>query len=425
MKRIALVVCCVLLASMGWANTERKYDYPISNRYKATVVGTPMMYVAPVPMKIKVKNMSLKVFKDRKTPKIFWYSDKLKYSLAYQKERAPLIFIIAGTGAAYDSSKMKYLQRAFFQAGFHVISVTSPTHINFIVNASTSMVPGRIVEDSEDLYRVMELSYEQVKGKIDVSEFCLTGYSLGASQAAFVSKLDEERKSFNFKKVLMINPPVNLFNSMEILDNMLVENIPGGLDNMEAFLDRFFQGLSVYYKENNKIDFSDPDLLYDMYNRFHPKDTTLEALIGISFRLSSGNMIFTSDVMKDAGYIVPQGAKLVTSSSLTNFGIVAYHTGFMDYFNEYFYPYFRTRNPDLTKEELIREMSLESIATYLKNSDKIALMHNQDDIILKPGEIDFFRQLFGARATIYPNGGHCGNLMYSQFIANMINFFNK
>jgi hypothetical protein len=70
-------------------------------------------------------------------------------------------------------------------------------------------------------------------------------------------------------------------------------------------------------------------------------------------------------------------------------------------------------------------MSLESIATYLKNSDKIALMHNQDDIILKPGEIDFFRQLFGARATIYPNGGHCGNLMYSQFIANMINFFNK
>jgi len=186
MKRIALVVCCVLLASMGWANTERKYDYPISNRYKATVVGTPMMYVAPVPMKIKVKNMSLKVFKDRKTPKIFWYSDKLKYSLAYQKERAPLIFIIAGTGAAYDSSKMKYLQRAFFQAGFHVISVTSPTHINFIVNASTSMVPGRIVEDSEDLYRVMELSYEQVKGKIDVSEFYLTGYSLGAAQAAFV-----------------------------------------------------------------------------------------------------------------------------------------------------------------------------------------------------------------------------------------------
>jgi hypothetical protein len=425
MKRIVLVVCCVLLASMGWANTEAKYDYPISNGYEATVVGTPMMYMAPVPMEIKVKNLFLKVFKDRKTPKIFWYSDKLKYSLAYQKEKAPLIFIIAGTGAAYDSSKMKYLQRAFFQAGFHVISLTSPTHPNFIVTASKSMVPGHIAEDAEDLYRVMELAYEQVKDNINVSGFHLTGYSLGAAEAAFVSKLDEERKSFNFQKVLMINPPVNLFNSVEILDQMLVENIPGGLDNMDAFLDRFFQGLSVYYKENNKIDFSDPDLLYDMYNRFHPEDTTLEALIGISFRLSSGNMVFTSDVMKNAGYIVPQGAKLVTGSSLTNFGIVAYRTGFMDYFDEYFYPFFKTRNPSLTRDELIMEASLESVATYLKKTDKIALMHNQDDIILKPGDIDFFKQVFGDRATIYPNGGHCGNMMYSQFVANMINFFNK
>lgn len=425
MKRIVLVVCCVLLASMGWANTEAKYDYPISNGYEATVVGTPMMYMAPVPMEIKVKNLSLKVFKDRKTPRIFWYSDKLKYSLAYQKERAPLIFIIAGTGAAYDSSKMKYLQRAFFQAGFHVIALSSPTHPNFIVTASKTMVPGHITEDAEDLYRVMELAYEQVKDSINVSGFHLTGYSLGAAEAAFVTKLDEEKKIFNFQKVLMINPPVNLFNSVEILDRMLVENIPGGLDNMDAFLDRFFQKLSVYYKENNKIDLSDPDLLYDMYNRFQPEDTTLEALIGISFRLSSGNMIFTSDVMNNAGYIVPQGAKLVTSSSLTNFGIVAYRTGFMDYFDEFFYPYFKRRNPALTKDELIMEASLEKVENYLKSTDKIALMHNQDDIILKPGEIDFFRRVFGDRATIYPNGGHCGNMMYSQFVDNMINFFNK
>lgn len=425
MKKFVFIVSCLLMASLGWANTEMKYEYPISNRYQATVVGTPMIYMAPVPQEIKVKNLSLRVFKERKTPKIFWYTDKLKYSLAYQKEKAPLIFIIAGTGAAYDSSKMRYLQRAFFQAGFHVITLTSPTHLNFIVNASLSMVPGHIVEDAEDLYRVMELSYEKVKGKIDVSEFFLTGYSLGAAQAAFVSKLDEEKKSFNFQKVLMINPPVNLFNSVEILDNMLVENIPGGPDNLTAFLDRFFQGLSIYYEENNKIDTSDPDLLYDMYQRFKPEDTTLEALIGISFRLSSSNMVFTSDVMKNAGYIVPQGAKLVTSSSLTNFGIVAYGTGFMDYFNEYFYPYFRKRNPDLTKEKLIRETSLESIADYLKNTDKIALMHNQDDIILKPGEIDFFQWTFGGRATIYPNGGHCGNMMYSVFVANMINFFIK
>lgn len=152
--------------------------------------------------------------------------------MASQKEKAPLIFIIAGTGAAFDSSKMKYLQRAFFQAGFHVISLTSPTHINFIVNDSTSMVPGHIVEDSEDLYRVMELSYKKVKGKIDVSEFFLTGKSLGAAQAAFVSKLDEDKKSFNFQKVLMINPPVNLFKKTGITAGRFVVNTVLGIGGL-------------------------------------------------------------------------------------------------------------------------------------------------------------------------------------------------
>jgi hypothetical protein len=425
MRKIVLAVCCMLLASTCWANTEQGYDYPIDNRYEATVVGTPMQYMAPVPQDIKVEKHSLTVFEDREIPEIFWYSDELAYSLARQKEKAPLIFVIAGTGGAYNSSKMKYLQRAFFQAGYHVVCLTSPTHPNFIVTASTSMVPGNITEDAEDLYRVMKLVWEQVGEKIEVSGFHLTGYSLGAAQAAFVSKLDEESKYFDFKKVLMINPPVNLFNSVEILDAMLAENIPGGLDNVNAFLDRFFQGLSLYYKENNKIDFSDPDLLYDMYQRFHPPDTNLQAIIGISFRISSSNMIFASDVMNNGGYIVPEGAELSTGVSLTDFGIVAYRTGFTDYFEEYFYPYYKKKTPGLTKEELIKAASLESIADYLGRADKIALMHNQDDIILKPGEIDFFRNVFGDRATIYPNGGHCGNMMHTRFVADMIDYFDE
>ena len=36
---------------------------------------------------------------------------------------------------------------------------------------------------------MMTLAWEQVKGRIKVSEFYLTGYSLGASQSAFVAKI--------------------------------------------------------------------------------------------------------------------------------------------------------------------------------------------------------------------------------------------
>ena len=106
-----------------------------------------------------------------------------------------MVFIIAGTGARFNSPKMLNMQKALYQAGYHVISITSPTQMNFIVNASSTMTPGNLYEDAKDIYNVMELAIDKVKDKIQVSGYHLTGYSLGGIQAAFVSMLDERNKS--------------------------------------------------------------------------------------------------------------------------------------------------------------------------------------------------------------------------------------
>jgi len=353
MKKFLLTLFGVVLASSSWASSGT-YDYPLPNPYAATVIGTPTEYQMPLPEKIRLKMLELTVFEGHKIPDVFWYQNKLRYSLAYQKKKnklryslayqkkkkAPLIFVIAGTGASFYSSKMKMLQKAFFKAGFHVISLSSPTHPNFIVTASKSGVPGHIVEDSQDLYRVMKLAWQQVKDRVEVSDFYLTGYSLGAAQAAFVSKLDEDKRSFNFKKVLMINPPFSLYNSVNILDEMLVENIPGGLDNFDAFYERLMKRLSELYKTMGHIDFSE-DYLYEVYKKNKPKDENLAALIGISFRLSSSNMVFTSDVMTNAGFVVPRNRILSPHESLTDYVKVTNRTSFLDYFNELFYPHFK------------------------------------------------------------------------------------
>ena len=70
-------------------------------------------------------------------------------------------------------------------------------------------------------------------------------------------------------------------------------------------------------------------------------------------------------------------------------------------------------------------MSLESIEDYLRSTDKIEVMHNEDDIILEAGEIDFFRRVFGERAKIFPIGGHFGNLAYRDNVAHMLNVFKE
>jgi hypothetical protein len=398
------------------------YDYPFVDPFAATVVGTPAGYRASLPKRIPVDQMEISVFEDREVPEVFWYNERLKFSLVRQKHRAPLIFNIAGTGAGHNSSLMKVMQKAFYQAGFHVISLPSPTHSNFIVSASSTGVPGRVEEDAADLYRVMELAYERVKERIDVSEFYLTGYSLGGWQAAFVAHLDEDARVFDFAKVLMINPPVSLYSSIRILDHMLIDNVPGGTNGIDEFFERLFNAFIQVYKDHEFTNFGD-DFLYRAYTTFEPGDEDLAALIGLSFRMSSNNMAFTSDVMSQSGYVVPKSKELSTSTSLTDYFKVGMRLSFETYLDELFYPYFKAKNPSLTREDLIEEASLERIEDYLVHSPKIGLLTNEDDIILAPGEIDYLREVFGERAQIFPTGGHCGNLPQRHVIAYMTDFF--
>ncbi|MCA9499256.1 MAG: alpha/beta fold hydrolase, partial [Nitrospira sp.] len=403
---------------------EVLYDYPDLNSYAATVTETPIALRAALPKKIPVKDFELRVFLDHKVPNVLWYDEKLRYSLAAQKGPAPLIFVIAGTGAGYSSEKMTVLQHAFYQAGFHVLSLSSPTHPNFIVSASSTGMPGHLLEDSQDLYRVMRLAWLEHQSDIQVTEFYLTGYSLGAAQAAFVSKLDEEQGDFHFKKVLMINPPVSLYTSTSILDDMLAKNIPGVADTFPEFFDRVFHAFSEVYRKGDFVNFSG-DFLYTAYQDREPADEVLAALIGTSFRLSSANMIFTSDVLTNSGYIKPKNLVLSTTDSLTNYYKVSTRVTFLDYFREMFYPFFKIKYPNLTEQSLIENLSLTSLEDYLKHSNKIGLLHNADDFILGEGELDYLLSVFGPRAKIYPRGGHCGNLAHHVTLAYIVEYFNN
>ncbi len=99
--------------------------------------------------------------------------------------------------------KMQLFQRAFYQAGYHVVTISSPTFTNFMVNASKTAVPGNLQDDSADLYNVMQLILSK-QTDLKVTDYHLIGYSLGASQAAFIAQLDEQEKAIGFSKVLMI-----------------------------------------------------------------------------------------------------------------------------------------------------------------------------------------------------------------------------
>ncbi len=420
MIKLLSTLLCMLMLSSSLANA---YDYPFKDPYVATVLSTPPEFAAVLPEKVPTKIDSVTMFPEREVSGVLWNLEKFTYSYQQQNGQAPLIFLIAGTGASYKSTKMRVMQRAFYDAGFHVVSLSSPTFPSFVVSASASQLPGHLKEDSADIYRVMKAIWQQLEGKMEVTEFYLTGYSLGAAQSVFVSQIDGKEKVFNFSKVLLINPPVSLYNSVVILDKMLEANIPGGMDNFHTFYQNIIKTFGEVYEHGEHVQFND-EFLYKVYLEKQPEtNKPIKALIGMSFRLSSNNMVFASDVTTQAGYVVPKGLALNRGDIITDYAKVLSRLTFIDYFNGIFLPHFKALDPTVTEKDMIAEMSLKSVEEYLRNTPKIGLVHNADDIIMNPGEIDYLKDVFGSRATIYPYGGHCGNMAYPDNVAKMVGFF--
>jgi hypothetical protein len=418
-----LLLCGFFAVPCFGAETVEPYGYPFADPYEATVIGTPAEYRADLPAEIPAQLRELLVFRGREVPDIFWYSATLGYSLAAQPGPARLVFILPGAGAGFDSSRSLILQRALYQAGFHVVSLPSPLHPNFIVAASTSGRPGVLTADAQDVHRVMALIRGHLADEIAITGHDLVGYSLGATQAAFVARLDDERRALGFGRVLLINPPVSLYRSARVLDQLFEQHIPS-IAAFNKLFNQLMQQFSEFYSPAEPMLLSD-DLVYDIYKRRPPPNSTLQALIGAAYRLASMNVLFTSDVMTHVGVLVAPTRRLGITDSLTPYLKAATQLSFEDYARRILYPYYREIASDLTFDELVARDDLRSIDGYLRSTPKIGLMHNADDILLGPGDLEYLEDVFGDRARIYPTGGHCGNLAYKDNIAYLIDFFTR
>ncbi|WCD78976.1 serine/threonine protein kinase [Pseudomonas sp. TUM22785] len=425
--RLAALLGSLLLSAPLWAADidAAGYGFPLTNPFEATIATTPpeLRPDLPADEDIDQADYDLKLRPERefKLPDNFWPVKTLRYRLAQQDHAAPLIFIIAGTGAHYSSSQAEYLKRLFYGAGFHVVQLSSPTSYDFMAAASRFATPGLSNEDADDLYRVMQAVRAQ-HPKLPVTEYHLTGYSLGALEAAFVSKLDETRRSFNFKRVLLLNPPVNLYTSITNLDR-LVQTRVKGIDDNTTFYQVVLGKLTRYFQQRGYVDLNDA-LLYDFQqSKQKLSDEQMAMLIGTSFRFSSSDIAFTSDLINRRGLITPVKLPITEGTSLTPFFKRALQCDFDCYITEQLIPFWRARFDGGSLTQLINQVSLYGLEDYLKQSGKIAVMHNADDVILGPGDLGFLRRTFGNRLTVYPHGGHCGNLNYRVNSDAMLEFF--
>ena len=420
MKKLLSKVVLFLILSL----TAYSYNFPIDDPYSATIIGSATMMTPGVSENIPLKVYEIQIKDKKDIPDVFWYASKFKFSFSKQKnKKAPLIFVLAGTGSDYNATRVKFMQRIFHDAGYHTIAISSQMSQQFMISASSNSVPGLLLEDNKDIYKAMKLAYNKIKDQVEVTDFYIMGYSLGGSNAAVLSYIDEKEKVFNFKRVFMVNPPVDLYNSAVKLDKYLDDYTGGKTEGIEKLLNTTLAkvkgGLTSEYANIGA------DTIYNIVKGDILSDAEKKAYIGLAFRLTSTDLNFISDFMTRSHVYTKNPEKVDKYTNMKEYFKAVNFATFEDYVNKIGFPYYKKHNKDYAIEDLKREASLKVIEDYLRTSPKIAAVTNADELILNEKDFAFLKDVFKDRLVIYPKGGHCGNMFYKENVDVMLKFLNE
>lgn len=410
-----------LLVTLAFSSfNSYAYEYKIKDSYVSTIFGTSEENKADI-KSAPFEAGLLTLDKSKQVPDNFWFNKDLRYAKAIRKEHAPLAFLIAGTGGNHISPKIKLMANILYSEGYSVITLPSPSHSNFIVSASSDSAVGSIEKDSKDLKKVVKEITRDIIQNDDakITSYVVGGYSLGAAHSAFLSYYADIDKNYpiKFSKVLMVNPPYDILESAIKIDKMFNEHIGTTKKDLADFYEGVYSLIADTYDELGGMEVG-PEILLETYKRRNIETEGVQAAIGAAFRFSSADMVYSIDVMRQMGIIVPKDVVVGEYDILKDYYLSSLTYGFEKYAENMLTDIY---NKPL--KQLSDETSMKAIEGYLKDSDKIFLMHNQNDFILKDGDIKYFKSLFGDRAVIYPYGGHCGNMDHKENVAHVKELF--
>ncbi|MBF1334128.1 MAG: alpha/beta hydrolase, partial [Leptotrichia sp.] len=352
----------------------------------------------------KGKAPKVKKFKAiKKVPEILRQWSDYEYGVWTQKNAAPLMILVSGTGSLYNSGLTMYMANVFYDRGYNVIALSSPTTMPYIVSQSKNNYAGYIKDESTHMYELIATAVSREKAEgMKVTKTHIGGYSLGGFQSLLIHELDSEDKKIGIEKSLMLNAPVSILTATQKLDSYLVENGIYNAEGLEKFLDNIF-GKLVY---DEKIELSDVDFtdVRSAVSKLQLKDSDFEVLTGLLFRFYSANMTFAGEVFsgKDAVGRLSDKKTYKKFDSVTKEFREGLSVSFDEYSKEILYPYLKkNKYPDLTMEQFIKEFDLRNSQEFIeKNNKNIIFITSKDDILITESDLDYINKTFGNKVII-------------------------
>jgi hypothetical protein len=379
--------------------------------------------MAQLPAKVPLSEINAELPWRLPVPRILWFDAKLRVWLSAQKGPAPLAIVIAGTGSDGNTKTMSTLRAALYGAGYHVLTMPSPTSPGFIVAASSTGVAGDLLRDGKDLYAAMQEIIAHLPRKIRITDVDVLGYSLGGANAAVVKSIDSTEHKLKIHRVVMINPPVSLFASIGRLDRLFAAAIGPGDRGVELLYRRLYAQIANLYRASDRLEL-DQNFLLAAAAATLKTDAEFSAAIALTFRLQLVDMFFIGDLYAGTGVITDPALPPKVGDSLEEIQRELRAKPLADYFTQVFAPYYQKRRPDASSASLIAANRLDIITDTLRDDGDYYAQTTADDLILNKRELVWLQDTLGRRITVYDHGGHLGEIGDRQQVADMLDMLS-
>ena len=390
---------------------------------RATVFGTAPQDMASLPAKVPLSEINVELPWRLPVPKILWFDAKLRVWLSAQDQPAPLAIVISGTGNDGNTKTMSVLRAALYGAGYHVLTMPSPTFPGFIVSASSTGVAGDLMRDGKDLYAAMQEIIAHLPRKVRITDIDLVGYSLGGANAAIVKSIDAAEHKLKIHRVVMINPPVSLFSSVGRLDRLFAATIGPDERGVELLYRRLYAQLANLYRASDRLELDD-NFLLSAGAATLKTDADFSAAIALTFRLQLVDMFFIGDLYANTGVITDPARPPKLGDSLEDIQRDLRAKPFADYFSRVFAPYYLKRRPEATSASLIASNRLDIITDALRDDGDYYAQTARNDLILNKRELAWLQDTLGPRIIVYDHGGHLGEIGDRQQVADMLDMLS-
>jgi pimeloyl-ACP methyl ester carboxylesterase len=427
-RRLSRVACVLLLlanaSAFGAGTALPTAPGPArgladSAALRATIFGVPPDQMATIPANVPLDEINIRLHGAQRVPDVFWFDRRLRVWFSPQEKAAPLAIVISGTGSDGNTGKLATLRGALYGAGYHVLTLPSPTFPGFIVAASSTGVAGDLMQDGRDLHNAVAQLVAGLPGAPQITDVDVIGYSLGGANAAILKAIDNGPDSLHIRRVVMINPPVSLFNSIGRLDKLFAISIGDGDAGIERLYQKLYAQLANLYRASDAVEI-DENFIYAAAAAVLKTDAEYSAAIALTFRIALINMFFAGDLYAGTGVVVNPQHPPKVGDSLEETMRILRGKPFSEYFDKVFAPYYLKHKPGSTRASLIAENSLDIIGPTLRSNSDYYVQTNSDDLILDEPELDWLKQTLGTRIAVYDHGGHLGNLGERRQIADML-----